>query len=60
MGGNFLFLNVLLMGAMCGAGVSGLSYGEVSRAVKELSPPKFQDANMKVLALGAEAISGGR
>ncbi|MBL3538795.1 2-oxoacid:acceptor oxidoreductase family protein [Aminivibrio sp.] len=60
MGGNFLFLNVLLMGAMCGAGVSGLSLGEVSRAVKELSPPQFQDANMKVLALGAEAISGGR
>ncbi len=48
------------MGAMCGAGVSGLSFGEVSRAVKELSPPKFEDANMKVLALGAEAIRGGR
>jgi len=28
--------------------------------VKELSPPKFQDANMKVLALGAEAICSGR
>ena len=60
MGGNFLFLNVLLMGAMCGAGISGLSFAEVSRAVKELSPPKFQDANMKVLALGAEAICSGR
>ena len=55
MGGNFLFLNVLLLGAMGAAGVSGLSLEEVERAVKDLSPSKFKDANMKVLTLGAEA-----
>lgn len=60
MGGNFLFLNVLLMGAMCGAGVSGLSFDEVSRAVKELSPPKFEDANVKVFALGFKAVANVR
>lgn len=56
MGGNFLFLNVLLMGAMCGAPIGGPSFEEASRAVKELSPSKFQDANMKVLSIGAESV----
>ncbi|MGI6783776.1 MAG: 2-oxoacid:acceptor oxidoreductase family protein [Aminivibrio sp.] len=57
MGGNFLFLNVLLMGAMCGAKVSDLTFEEVSAAVKELSPPRFEEANMKVLSIGAESVS---
>lgn len=56
MGGNFLFLNVLLMGAMCGAKVSDLTLEEVSRAVKELSPAKFEEANMKVFAVGADSV----
>jgi len=60
MGGNFLFLNVLLTGAMCGANISGLSFEEVSRAVKELSPSKFEDANMKVFRLGYDSISSGQ
>lgn len=58
MGGNFLFLNVLLMGGMCGAGVGAPSFDETASAVKALSPAKFEDANMKVLKLGYEAIAG--
>jgi len=56
MEGNFLFLNVLLMGAMCGSGVGGSSFDETSEAVRKLSPTKFEEANMKVLKLGYEAI----
>lgn len=55
MGGNFLFLNVLLAGAMCASGVTDLAFDEVAAAVKELSPAKFEDANRKVLQLGYEA-----
>ena len=55
MGGNFLFLNVLLAGAMCASGVTDLSFDEVAAAVKDLSPTKFEDANRKVLQLGYEA-----
>ena len=58
MGGNFLFLNVLLMGGMCAAGVGAPSFEETASAVKELSPVKFEDANMKVLKLGYEGIVG--
>ena len=55
MGGNFLFLNVLLAGAMCASGVTDLAFDEVAAAVKDLSPAKFEDANRKVLQLGYEA-----
>ncbi|NLB84020.1 MAG: indolepyruvate ferredoxin oxidoreductase [Synergistaceae bacterium] len=55
MGGNFLFLNVLLAGAMCASGVTDLAFDEVATAVKDLSPTKFEDANQKVLQLGYEA-----
>ena len=58
MNGNFLFLNVLIVGAMCGAGVGDVSYDEVRSAVREPSPAKFADANMKVLELGYEALKG--
>ena len=58
MNGNFLFLNVLIVGAMCGADVGNVSYEEVRNAVRELSPAKFADANMKVLELGYEALKG--
>ena len=55
MGGNFLFLNVLLAGAMCASGVTDLAFDEVAAAVKDLSPAKFEDANRKVLQIGYEA-----
>lgn len=57
MEGNFLFLNVLMLGAMAGAGVGGVSMDEMRRGVKALSPARFAEANMKVLDLGYESIS---
>jgi indolepyruvate ferredoxin oxidoreductase beta subunit len=55
MGGNFLFLNVLILGAMCGVQAGNVTRDEVRRAIKELAPPKFVDANLKVVDLGYEA-----
>lgn len=52
MEGKFLFLNVLMLGAMSGAGVGGVSMEEVRKAVQELSPSRFAQANLKVLDLG--------
>lgn len=52
MGGRFLFLNVLILGAMCGAGVSDVSIEQMRQAIAELSPEKFREANLKVLELG--------
>jgi len=56
MGGNFLFLNVLILGAMCGAEVGNVDLEEVKNAITELAPPKFRDANIKVVDLGYEAL----
>ncbi|HPI98081.1 MAG TPA: 2-oxoacid:acceptor oxidoreductase family protein [Synergistales bacterium] len=58
MKGNFLFLNVLILGAMCGAGLGGVSLTEVKDAVSELAPSRFVEANLKVLDLGYEALRG--
>jgi len=56
MKGNFLFLNVLILGAMCGAEVGNVGIEEVKKAITELAPPKFRDANIKVVDLGYEAL----
>jgi indolepyruvate ferredoxin oxidoreductase beta subunit len=56
MKGNFLFLNVLILGALCGAGVGNISLEEVRQAIEELAPPKFKDANLKVVDLGYKAL----
>jgi len=58
MKGNFLFLNVLILGAMCGADLGGVSLDEVKEAVSELAPSRFVEANLKVLDLGYQAIKG--
>lgn len=58
MGGNFLFLNVLILGALCGAGVGSITIEEVKNAIEELAPPKFKDANLKVVDLGYQALKG--
>ena len=55
MGGQFLFLNVLILGAMCGAGVGNVTIDEVREAVSDLTPPKFREANLKGLDLGFAA-----
>nr|WP_321500143.1 2-oxoacid:acceptor oxidoreductase family protein [uncultured Dethiosulfovibrio sp.] len=57
MGGKFLFLNVLILGAMSGSSVESGSIEEVRKAVEELSPPRFVQDNLKVLDLGYEATA---
>lgn len=54
---KFLFLNVLILGAMSGSSVESGSIDEVREAIKELSPPRFVQDNIKVLELGYEAIA---
>lgn len=57
MKGNFLFLNVLILGAMCGSGVGNVSIDEVKQAITELSPEKFREPNLHVVDLGYKAIN---
>ena len=52
MGSRFLFLNVLILGALCGAGVGDVTIAEVREAVKALAPSKFVDDNLKAVDLG--------
>jgi indolepyruvate ferredoxin oxidoreductase beta subunit len=56
MKGRFLFLNVLILGAMCGAGVGGVSIEEVRDAVSSLAPARFVEDNVKAVNLGYEGI----
>jgi len=55
MDGRFLFLNVLILGAMCGVGAGNVTVEEVREAIRRLAPPKFVDANLKVVDLGYES-----
>lgn len=56
MEGNFLFLNVLILGALCGAEVSDITLDDVKEAIEQLAPAKFKDANLKVVDLGYRAL----
>jgi indolepyruvate ferredoxin oxidoreductase beta subunit len=56
MKGNFLFLNVLILGAMCGTGIGNVSIEEVRQAIGDLSPEKFREPNLYVVDLGYKAI----
>ena len=55
MEGKFLFLNVLMLGALCGSGVGDFSLKDMEDALRELAPPKFLEANLKALNLGYKA-----
>lgn len=57
MEGRFLFLNVVILGALCGAGVGNVSFEDVKTAVTQLSPKRFKDDNLKALDLGLEAVT---
>ncbi|MCF7936159.1 MAG: 2-oxoacid:acceptor oxidoreductase family protein [Synergistales bacterium] len=57
MGGRFLFLNVLILGAMSALGLGGFSYEEMHSAVGALAPPKHRDDNFKVLQLGYQSLT---
>ncbi|MDR1873610.1 MAG: 2-oxoacid:acceptor oxidoreductase family protein [Synergistaceae bacterium] len=58
MQGNYLFLNVLILGAASGAGVEGFERDHVVAALKELAPPRHLDANLRVFELGVQAAKG--
>ncbi|MDR1378892.1 MAG: 2-oxoacid:acceptor oxidoreductase family protein [Synergistaceae bacterium] len=57
MDGNTLFLNVLILGTASGMKIEGFEKDLVVAALKELSPPKYLEANLKVFDLGIEAVS---
>ena len=53
--GKLLFLNVLIVGAACGMKIEGFEEDRVISALKELSPPRHVEANLKVFGLGMQA-----
>lgn len=55
MKGNYLFLNVLILGAASSMGIVGLERNLVEKALEELAPPKHLEANLKVFELGLSA-----
>jgi len=58
MEGRFLFMNALILGAMCGASVGTLSIKEVREAVENLAPAKFRGDNLKAVDLGFAHFAG--
>ena len=55
MGGNYLFLNVLILGTAAGLGLEGFEKESVVQALRELAPPKHLESNLKVFDLGMTA-----
>ena len=55
MKGNYLFLNVLMLGAASGMGIVGLERDLVEKALEELALPKYLEANLRVFELGLSA-----
>jgi Pyruvate:ferredoxin oxidoreductase and related 2-oxoacid:ferredoxin oxidoreductases, gamma subunit len=58
MEGRFLFMNALILGAMCGACAGNLSIEEVREAVEKLAPAKFRGDNLKAVDLGYAHFAG--
>ena len=52
MGGRFLFLNALVLGALAASGACGFSAGELRDAVGLLAPARFRDDNLRAFDLG--------
>ena len=59
MNGSFLFLNVLILGAMCGKELGNFSIEDVKQAIEDLSPSRFVDDNLKVVELGYRTMRQG-
>lgn len=57
LGGKFLFLNVLILGALCGAGLGDFSRDEMRAAVENLAPAKVRAENLKGFDLGFSALA---
>ena len=58
MEGRFLFMNVLMLGAMCGAGAGNVSIDEIRETVEKLAPAKFKADNLKAVELGYGYFKG--
>ena len=58
MGGNYLFLNVLILGAMSALGIGGICFEEIEEAVSSLCPVKFREDNLRALELGRSVAHG--
>jgi len=56
MGGRFLFLNALILGALAASGASGFEAADLKNAVAELAPARFREENLKAFELGFEAL----
>jgi len=51
-------MNVLMLGAMCGAKAGNVSIEEVRDAVEKLAPAKFRADNLKAVELGYGYFAG--
>ncbi len=55
--GKYLFLNVVILGALCGAGLGDFSREETRRAVEALAPARFREENLQGFDLGYAALA---
>ena len=55
MAGQYLFLNVLILGKACACGIVGLEPESVKKTLEENVPKKFLSENLKVFDLGLRA-----
>ena len=51
-------MNVLMLGAMCGAGAGNVSIDEIRETVEKLAPAKFKADNLKAVELGYGYFKG--
>lgn len=58
MGGRFLFMNVLMLGAMCGINAGNVSIDEIRETVAKLAPEKHRADNLKAVDLGYGYFKG--
>jgi len=57
MEGRFLFLNALMLGALCATGIGGVTAKDTRKAIEELAPERFRADNLKAFDLGLDARS---
>ncbi len=55
--GKYLFLNVVILGALCGAGFGDFSREDMRHAIEDLAPSKVREENLKGFDLGYAALA---
>lgn len=58
--GSAKVLNVALLGAAAKAGVLPMTLKQIEDTIREKLPERFLSMNLKALAAGAEAVTGGK